>query len=1074
MLTAAETKAVSYPTVGYRLSPMQQGMLYNSLGARHTGVDIEQTYTDLSEELDMRAFRDAWDAIIERHAILRTVFRLGADGGARQWVRRPRPVDLQEIDWTGLERGEYEDAFRRFLRADRRRGFDLENGPLLRVFLVRFGPGTQRLVLSFHHLLMDGRALVVVLRELFEVYEGLAEGRSVELPEPPPYASYLAWLDTVDWTEAERFWRGYLDGYGAPLSLPMARPAEESDREGAGEVSITFTEEQSNRFSSVARRHLATLNTVVQGAWALLLSRYSGERDIVFGTVRHGRGIPVEGADEMVGLMINTIPVRVKVEGGETVGGWLRRLAAEAKECRPHELAPLERIQAWSGVPAGRPLFETLVNFQKPAWDAALRALGGNWADRHFAVCSQTSYPIAVDAYGGPPLMVRLFYDRRRFTDETMSRVLAHLETLIEAMMEDTTRTLDELPMLAVGEMARLIAMGVGQRCDLSDAACVHRQFESQAKRAPGRLAVEAAGRTITYGELNRLANRLARRLCAMGAGTDQLVGVCMDRSIEMVAAWLGAMKAGAAYVAMDPAQPVGRLVSLMRDSGARVLLADERRIQDLETEGASFRCFGTRADWESLADEPDADPEVPAGPRNLAYAIYTSGSTGEPKGVLIEHESLSNLVLWHRDAYRVTPADRASQLANPAFDAAVWEVWPYLASGASLHLVDDDTVLSPDGLVRWIAGHRITHAFVPTPVAELLLAEDWPKELALRELLTGGDRLVRRPPAGLPFRVINHYGPTECTVVATSSPVPPGDMAGAPPIGRPIANTIALVLDEQRRLVPVDVPGELYLGGAGVARSYLNRPDTTQERFVMGPFDAFGGVRCYRTGDRVRWRPDGELEFLGRLDEQIKIRGFRIEPGEVESALARHPAVRQAAVVGQSGRLWAALVASSMERPAPSELRAFVSRLLPDYMVPGGFLWLDELPLTTRGKLDRAALSCLIVGPERRDSPAAPCSLREKSLVDIWGSVLSVTPIGVHDDFFELGGHSLLAAQVVARIQAETGVRLPLRLLFEHPTIAELAVEMERLGSAEALPILRRRNRTQAESEGLEAVEND
>ncbi|MGH6848119.1 MAG: non-ribosomal peptide synthetase [Methylocella sp.] len=593
------------------------------------------------------------------------------------------------------------------------------------------------------------------------------------------------------------------------------------------------------------------------------------------------------------------------------------------------------------------------------------------------------------------------------------------------------------------------------------------------ALKEPDHIALTDEFQALTYGELNRRSNRLAHHLRSLGACADTLVGLCLPRSLDMIVGALGILKSGAAYVPMDPAYPADRLAFVLDDAQASVLIASPAIAQRLPT----ARREVVNINAPPIAAEPDHLPLLEKAPRDLAYVAYTSGSTGRPKGVEITHGSLTNLVSWHQEAFSVSPADRASHLAGVSFDAAVWEVWPYLATGASIHLVDEITRISAEYLRDWLLAKRITIGFVPTPLAEHLLTLEWPRPSALRILLTGGDTLGRYPPPNLPFMLVNNYGPTECAVVATSGPVEPDRRTGVlPAIGRAIANTEIYILDEQRNRTAAGTPGEIYIGGAGVARGYHNRPDLTAERFVANPFSMDPGSKLYKSGDLGRFLPDGQIVFLGRADDQIKIRGHRIEPNEIVGALNRHPKIRESLVIGSEHsagerRLTAYLEMDPEAGVTQVGLRDFLREHLPDYMVPAAFVRLDAFPLTSNGKIDRTALpapnAANTLPNDVLDVPQTPT---ERRIAKIVASSLDLEEIDRNDNFFMLGGHSMLGALLIARLRQAFDVEIDLRSLFDGPTVAALSAEIDRLTgnkdlSVEPLPASMQANRTEQKS---------
>jgi amino acid adenylation domain-containing protein len=1050
----------------YALSPLQEGMLFHSVFAPRSGVYIEQLCCTLRGALDVLSFARAWQQVVERHAILRTAFSWKSLDKMLQVVNRQVEIPIEEQDWRKLSATEQSARLRAFLKADRERGFDLSKAPLLRLALFRTGEEAYQFVWTYHHILLDGWSLPILFKEVFSFYECFSAGQSLQLESPRPYRDYIAWLQQRSNAEAEAFWRGALKGFTAPTPLVVDCASPEVGYEA---LETRLSKEQTAQLHSLARSAQLTLNTLLQGAWALLLSRYSNQEDVLFGVTVSGRPAELVGVESMVGLFINTLPMRVRVRPQASALSWLKELQAQQAEMRQYEYSSLVQIQGWSEVARGVPLFESLLVFENYPVEASLHKQ--QWSLRVEAAqfLEQVNYPLTVISGPGDELALKILYDRSRFDAETIGRMLGHLRTLLEAIAASPDRPISTLPLLAEAERLKLLLEWNETAASFPRSALVHQLFEAQAAARPDSLAIASTGGQLSYRELNERANKLAHYLRKLGIGPETLVGICVERSPEMVVALLAILKAGGAYVPLDPAYPKERLAWMLADTQAPVLLTQTHLLNRLPAHQARIVCLDS--DWEKIAAERVANPINIVSAENLAYCIYTSGSTGRPKGVEIEHGNLLNLIFWHQRTYAVSAADRATQLASLGFDASVWELWPYLTAGASLHLVDDETRGNPARLKEWLLSQQITISFLPTPLAAEVLALEWPAKVALRKLLTGGDKLHHYPPPCLPFEVWNNYGPTENTVVATYCLVPPDKQTvAAPPIGRPIANTQVYILDAHLQPVPVGVPGELYIGGASLARGYLNQPALTEEKFIRLQLEVHNTaqvgarskveVRVYKTGDLARYLPDGSIEFLGRIDDQVKLRGFRIEPGEIESALREHPEVREAVVVAREDaagekRLVAYLVTTtpmqhsdrSKAQPTDAQMRSFLRQKLPEYMLPSAFVMLDQLPLTPHGKVDRRALAALEgARSELEAAYIAPRTPIEELLAELWAKVLGLERVGIHDNFFALGGHSLLATQMLARLNEACKVELPLRSLFEKPTIAELAREIEEL----------------------------
>jgi amino acid adenylation domain-containing protein len=907
----------------YPLSPLQQGMLFHSLYAPRSGVDIEQIVCALHEDLDASAFEQSWQRVVERHPVLRTSFRWK---GLDQPIQKVHPhirCPLEQQDWRDLSDRERRVQLDAYLRTDRQRGFELTDAPLMRLALFRCAEADYQLIWTFHYMLLDDQSLPLILKEVFAFYGAFCRGQDLQLEHPRPYRDYIEWLQQQDLFEAEVFWQQVLKGFTAPTPLVVGRISRSSvcglqvggqSDEDYGVQQIWLSVALTSALQSLAQRHQLALNTLVQGAWALLLSRYSSEKEVVFGATKACRRSALDGVgtESMVGLLVNTLPVRVRVPPEMPVLAWLKELRAQSFAARKYEHTPLVKIQEWSDVPRGVPLFESLLVFENNLLNSALRSQGRNWENREFRLLRQTNYPLLLAGNVDTALLVRLEYDRCRFEDTAIRRMLGHVQTLLQSFVANPGQHISNLPLLTEAEQHQLLVEWNDTKADYPYNACIHELFEAQVERTPDAVAVIFEDQQLTYQELNRRANQLAHHLQALGVGPETIVGICMERSPEMIVGLLGVLKAGGAYVPLDPAYPEERLAFMLADTQALVLLTQERLMTALLKHGVKLECLNTY--WESIAQESEANPVSEATSDNLAYVIYTSGSTGRPKGVMIEHRSLVCYTETAKSQYALQPNDRILQFSSMSFDISVEEIYPCLTCGATLVLRTDSMLASVSVFLQKCQEWAITAVSLPTAfwheLVAGLVAERSKFPSFLRLIIIGGERaLPERAVAwqkcvDQQVQLMNTYGPTEATVVATIYELPGATGADnvlqEVPIGRAIRNTQVYVLDQHLQPVPIGVPGELHIGGDGLARGYLHRPELTAEKFIPHPFSAEPAARLYKTGDLVRCLPDGNLEFLGRIDDQVKIRGFRIELGEIETVLNQHPAVRESVVMAR------------------------------------------------------------------------------------------------------------------------------------------------------------------------------
>ncbi|RKH02615.1 amino acid adenylation domain-containing protein, partial [Corallococcus sp. CA047B] len=1030
----------------YPLSPMQQGMLFQVLLNPGAGEYFEQITWAIHSRLDVPAFHAAWQALIARHPVLRTSFHREGLEEPLQVVHPDAALPWRELDWRGLSAEDQEAHLQAFLAEDRAQGFDLSHPPLMRFAVMRLDGDVHRVVWSFHHLLLDGWSLGLLLEELFA-----PTARTVR--PAPPYRDYIAWLGRQDLTLAETHWRADLAGFSAPTPLPGERRSAPRDAVPAKvERTWVMPAALTARFQDFARRHQLTPNTVVQAAWALLLGRYSGEADVVFGTTVAGRPTDLPGAEAMVGLFINTLPVRVALPPEARVVPWLQGLQARQADLRQHEHSPLVRIQGWSELPRGVPLFNSLLVFEN--WlDSAVRERTSGLDLRDIRGLERTTYPLNINILPGEELTLRLSHDAGRFDGAILERVLAQWQQVLTAFASQPEARLADISLLTDAERHQLLSGWNDTRRAVSSAAFAHERFEARAARTPEAVAVTSGDARWTFAQLDVRANQLAHHLRARGVGPDVWVGLFLERSVDLVVAVLGILKAGGAYVPLDPEYPQERLAFMLADSRVPLLVTRDALADVLPATGALLVCLDS--DARVLAKESPEAPARTVSGGNLAYVLYTSGSTGRPKGVMVEHQGLTNYLDWCATAYPVTEGAGAPVHSPLAFDLTVTSLLLPLTVGQPITLIPQgDGVEGLQAALRSGADFSLVKL---TPTHLSLLAQGLAEHEAAggtRAFVIGGEALSyetlalwRRHAPGT--RLLNEYGPTETVVGCCVHEVGAEDpTTGAVPIGRPIANVELHVLDAAGRLVPPGIPGELFIAGLPLARGYLERPDLTAERFVPHPFSAEPGARMYRTGDVVRRRLDGVLEFLGRADAQVKLRGFRIEPGEIEAVLTSHPAVREAVVLLREdtpgdARL-AAYVTGDAARLESSALRAFLEAKLPAHMIPAAFVRLESLPLTSNGKVDRKALPEPVGTRPSGIEAAPPATPTEELLAGIWAQVLRVEQVARGDDFFELGGHSLIATQVVSRVQEAFGVDLALGELFEATTLSALATRID------------------------------
>jgi amino acid adenylation domain-containing protein len=1041
-------------------------------------------------DADADALADALTGIVRRHEVLRTTFA-AIDGEPVQVIHPAAPVPLPLVDLSALPAAEREGEAERILRDEARRPFDLRRGPLLRALLIRLAGDEHLALCAMHHIVTDGWSLGVLLRELGAGYAAAREGRPSPLPEPAlQYADYAEWQR--GWLQGEAaaaqldYWTTKLAG--APvLELPTDHPRSAEPDSLGGRVAFRLSADTLRAVRELGARHRATPMTVVLAAFKTLLARCAGTADVVVGTPVAGRNR--RELEELIGLFVNTLALRTELGGDPTFAEAVDRVRDTLVQAQARQDLPFDRVAdalRTGADPRRNPLFEVMFTYVSAPPEPA--RLPGLTLAPAAADTGATRFDLQLDvveaADGGAD--AAFVYRAALYERATAERMAGRFVRLLEGALAAPETRISALPLLGEDERSLLLDECNRTARPWPRGACIHDLFEARVRERPEAEALRWGAEALTYAELDARANRLAHHLARGGVGPEARVGVLLERGVEMIVSILAVLKAGGCYVPLDPAYPAERLRLMLADAGVRVLLARSGLAGALHAPGVAVVRLDAEA--RALEAEPASAPRAGTHPDNLAYIVYTSGSTGRPKGVMVAHRHVVQLVV-ETDYVRFGPGDRVAQASNASFDALTFELFGALLNGATLVGIDRDVLLSPSALRDFLRRERITTLYQTTALLNPLSRERPDVFATLREVLFGGqaadaDAVRRILREGRPERLLHMYGPTETTAWCSYETVERvADDARTVSVGRPTGNQRIYLLDSALHPVPLGAPGEAYVGGDGVVRGYLDRPGLTAERFLPDPFAAEPGARMYRTGDRLRWRKcesakvrecesaneggrEGRdtpalphsrthaLEFLGRLDGQVKIRGFRIEPGEIESVLSAHPAVREARVVVREDTPGEPRLVAYVVGDADGDgLRAHLRRVLPEYMVPAAFVGLDALPLTPNGKLDAAALPAPELAPDD-DAYAAPRTPAEEVLAGIWAQVLGVERVGARDSFFELGGHSLLATRLVSRIREAFGVELPLRALFEEPTVEQTARAVEALRCA-GLPVL-------------------
>jgi amino acid adenylation domain-containing protein len=1018
--------------------------------------------------LDVEALTQSLNEIVRRHEALRTTFST-VDGQPVQVIASTLTLTLPVVDLRGLPKNQRETEARRLARKERRQPFDLAQGPLLRTTLLRLDEEEHVLVLTMHHIISDGWSIGILRRELSVLYEAYCAGKPSPLPDLPiQYADYAVWQR--EWLQGEvleeqlAYWGKQLEGAPPVLELPADHPRPRLQTYEGTSLPVVLTTTLSEALRRLSRQQGVTLFMTLLAAFETLLYRYSGQDDISVGSpIANRRRAEVEG---LIGLFMNNLVLRSDLSGNPTFRELLGRVREVALGAYAHQDLPFEKlVEALQPerVLNYNPLFQVMFILQNvPAEPLELTGLTASFfeVDRGIArqdlILELFDLPEGLGPEAQPKgLQGSLEYNTNLFDTARIKRMVGHLQTLLEGIVADPETPISELPLLTEAEQHQLLVEWNDTRADYARDKSLVQLFEEQVKRSPDATAFVYEDQALSYRELNQRANRLARYLQLLGVGPEVPVGICLERSLEMAVGLMAVLKAGAAFLPLDPSDPQARLAFILDDAGVPVILTRSELAATLPDHQAKAVCLDAAA--ELIAGQDSENLETAVFPEHLAYLIYTSGSTGEPKGVAVPHDQILNRFAWMWDAYPFEAGEVGCQRSGSTFVDSIWELLGNLLQGVPTAIIPDPVVRDPQALVHALAQHQVSRIWVVPSLLRVLLDTfpDLEQRLPkLRFWVSSGEALPKeldqRFGAAMPQATLyNLYGTSEVWDATWYVPEPEHPPGMEVPIGSPIANMQTYILDANLEPLPIGVPGELHISGVGVARGYLNRPGMTAERFIPDPFRNDRGARLYKTGDLARYLPDGNIEFLGRLDHQVKIRGFRIELGEIETVLVQHPALRVAVVLAREDlpgdKRLVAYVVPEGEPTTTTELRHFLQQRLPEYMLPAAFVMLDALPLTASRKVDRRALPAPDwARPELEQAFVAPRTPVEEALAGIWSQILGVERVGIHDDFFELGGHSLLATRVMARVRDDFRMALSLRSLFEAPTVAGLASLIE------------------------------
>ncbi|HEX3044252.1 MAG TPA: amino acid adenylation domain-containing protein [Bacillota bacterium] len=1025
------------------LSPMQEGMLFHYLmnQDKPQATYFEQTVFTICGGIDYALFEKSFALLVERHEVFRTNFIYQKIKSPRQVILKERKAELLYEDISGFDEGQKISYLKDFKQRDREKGFDLTKDPLVRVSILKTGPEAYQLIWSFHHILMDGWCIGIILKDFFQIYQSFKFNTLLKLESTPSFGSYLEWLELQDKGRALEYWEVYLRDYETQAKIPYQKTAMDGDYRQ--EEQLFFWDEKTTQtLADISVKHQVTLNAILQSLWGILLQKYNRVNDVVFGAVVSGRSPEVPGIEKMVGLFINTIPIRVKTDPGQTFAGLVKKVHQDMLAAEKYSYFQLAEIQSHTLLKTD--LISHIMAFEN--YPLASELAGASAAnDLGFKVTGaevfeQANYPFGIIIALDKKLSILLKYNSLVYSPDQLSLIGGHLTEIARQITSNPDTPINALEVLTVEERRQLVDDFNATGISYPGEKTITDLFEEQTARTPDNIAVVFENQQLSYSELNRKANYLANTLRRQGIKPGTVAAIISESSLEMIIGIFGILKAGGAFLPVNPELPVEQTKFILENSEARIVLT-WNYFQDL----SQWNFQGMELQEAQTISGEDPNPPKVNQACDLAYIIYTSGTAGNPKGVMIEHGSIANTIQWRRDEYQLDGRDHVLQLCSYSFDGFIVSFFTPITSGAKAILLSENQMKDPTYIRNIIALEQVTHfACVPSLFREILEVLTPGDAQTLRIITLAGENaspdLISKSKAINPaLEMVNEYGPTENSVTTTIK----RDLETSPSItiGKPIANTDVLILDQNRMLQPVGVAGELCISGRGLARGYLKQPELTASKFITNPYRL--NQRMYCTGDLARWLPSGEIELIGRIDDQVKIRGFRIEMDGIEALLLKYEGVNRAIVIAresENGAKYLCAYLTADREMTVRELRDYLAKNLPDYMIPSYFVQLENMPLTTSGKIDRKRLP----KPEGRMNTGteyvAPENKVEQRLAAAWTELLKCERVGIHDNFFEIGGNSIMVVRLHMMLEPQYPNRLKVVDFFTYPTIFKLA----------------------------------